>query len=172
MALGQAREALDALRAARDEGEFTDRFNAFIGAAQAVLISLLREGHGERPSGFTQWYARRRDEMDRDDVMVMVREARDLDFHDGAHQLRFKAAAGQPAADSERERPGTSAWWRLANDSPLHVALDNAPRAHLGRRLRRTDPVFLAEVVYDYVATLVGEAGGVAGAASRGSSGA
>ena len=161
----RARASLDRLREAPDQREFLVLFNAFVAAAQAVLIAVLREGRGERPPGFDAWYAAKREEMDADDVMILVREARDFDFQDGPHRLRFVVAADQFTADDRGQQPKPGAWWSLPADPSIHVAVDAAPGMHRGRRLGNTDPVALCEAVRDYLEKLLAEACSAVGAA-------
>ena len=159
--LQHARVLLDGLCDARDERDFLERFNGFVGAAQSVLIAVLREGRGERLAGFAEWYAARRDEMDRDLLMLMVREARDFDFDDGPHRLRFVTSGTgdeRLAADDQGRPPKPGAWLSLPAAPSVHAAVDNAPGTHLGRQLERTDPAELCEAVYRYLENLLADA--------------
>jgi hypothetical protein len=126
----EASRCIAELRSASGEEAFLDRFNAFIAAAQTVLIAMLHEGRGERLPGFSGWYAAKREEMADDELMEIVREARDHDFDDGPHRLRFERRARGDASGGERYL-NPRIWWPMPGGT-LHAALDNAPGTREG----------------------------------------
>ena len=156
--LERARHALDGLRRAYDQREFLTRFNDVVGNAQLVLIALLREGRGERLPGFARWYDAKRQALEGDELMAVVHDARDYDFSDGPHRLRF--VTGQPRLRTdEMGRPtDESAWWSMPAQPSTHVAIDNAPMTHEGQALDRTDPVAFCMGVITCLEGLLDEA--------------
>ena len=159
--LVRLKELREGLSQASDKRDFLRRFNAFIAAAQNVLIDLLREGRGERLPGFSDWYERKRAEMDADELVSLVREARDHEFGDGPHRLRFVSAPEALTVD-ELGRPVTEGmWWTLPQSPSTHVSVDHPPQVHQGHKLDRTDPETICELAYQYLEELVEEAAGV-----------
>ena len=105
--LHQTHEAAGSLRGALGERDFLVRFNAFVASAQSVLTAMLKEGRGERLPGSATWYAMKRDQLDSDEVVGIVRQARDFDFDDGPHRLRFVSRPAHLWVD-EAGRPSTN----------------------------------------------------------------
>jgi hypothetical protein len=153
-----APKLLGELAASRNEGQFLDRFNAFVGAAQNVLIAILREGRGARLPGFDVWYSAKRDEMAQDDVLMLVHDAADYDFDARPHRLRFATASGEFASDDQGRRPKAGAWWQMTAAPALHVAIDNAPGMHGEQRLVQTDPMAICELISASIGGLIDEA--------------
>jgi hypothetical protein len=156
--LGKTRVACDGLRSAHDQREFLTRFNDVVGGAQSVLIAMLREGRGERLPGFALWYKATREALDDDEVMVVVREARDYDFNDGPHKLRFVKDQGPLRVDEQGRPVKDGAWWTMPAAPSTHVAMDGAPTTHEGQSLDRTDPVALCGTVIECLERLLAEA--------------
>jgi hypothetical protein len=159
----RTRETLDALRFACDQREFLTRFNDVVGSAQLVLIAMLREGRGERLPGFAQWYEVKREALDNDELMSVVREARDYDFSDGPHRLRFISGPTNLRVDDQGRPVKEGAWWSLPAAPTTHVALDSAPSTHDGQPLQRTDPLAFCTDAIAYLEGLLAEAEAVIG---------
>lgn len=156
--LVRLKQLRDGLSQALDKRDFLRRFNEFIAVAQNVLIDLLKEGRGERLPGFSAWYARKLAEMDKDELVSMVREAEDHEFDAGPHRLRFVSGAEALTVD-ELGRPITEGvWWTLPQSPSTHVSVDHPPQVHQGHKLDRTDPETLCALAYEYLAELVEEA--------------
>ena len=156
--LRRARDAAEELRGSRSERDFLVRFNAFVASAQGVLIAMLKEGRGERLPGFAQWYESRRQDMDEDEVLVLLREARDFDFDAGPHRLRFVSGQARLQVDELGRPVDESAWCALPASPALHVMLDNAPETHEGARIERRDPLSLSDTVLACLEQLLDEA--------------
>lgn len=160
------RDAADALRGARGERDFLVRFNAFVASAQSVLIAMLKEGRGERLPGFAAWYATKRAQLEEDEVFLMVCDARDFDFDDGPHRLRFVSGPTQLIVDEQGRPVDATAWCALPAAPTIHVAIDNAPEVHDGRQLERRDPLALSETVLVCLDSILVEAGDAVEAAA------
>ena len=162
----RSRAAVDALKHSTDERSFLVRFNEAVASFQLVLIALLKEGRGERIPGFDAWYTDAMRRMDSDELMSMVREARDFDFGDGPHRIRFVKGHSNLQADELGRPVNQRSWWTLPYDPSQHASIDNAPRTHAGGTLDRNDPVSLAEEVLATLDRLVDEASGAVGVAA------
>lgn len=157
------RDAAEALRGARGERDFLVRFNAFVASAQGVLIALLKEGRGERLPGFAAWYAAKRAQLEEDPVFLMVCDARNFDFNDGPHRLRFVSGPTELRVDEHGRPVDASAWCALPGAPTIHVAIDNAPESHDGRKLNRNDPLALADTVLACLGRVLAEANAAVG---------
>lgn len=156
--LVRLKELRDSLDQASGERDFLVRFTEFISAAQTVLIDILREGRGERLTGFTEWYERKREEMDGDELLTLVREARDHDFGDGPHRLRFISGQHVLTVDDLGRPVDHGVWWSLPKAPGTHVSVDHPPQSHQGQKLDRTDPEMICELAYQYLEELVSQA--------------
>lgn len=156
--LQRSKNAVDELKHSMDERMFLLRFNRAIASFQLVLIALLKEGRGERIPGFDLWYARAMQRMDADELMRIVRQARDFDFADGPHRLRFVKGTLDLRVDEFGRPISGKAWWTLPEAPWEHAAMDNPPRSHRGEDLERNDPVSLSEEVLATLERLIDEA--------------
>jgi hypothetical protein len=157
--LERARLALDGLRRAHDQREFLTRFNDVVGSAQLVVIALLREGRGKRLPGFARWYEAKIQAFEQDELMSIVRDARDYDFNDGPHKLRFVSGQSRLRTDETGRPVSEGAWWTMPAAPSTHVAIDNAPVTHDGVPMDRSDPVAFCMGVVTCLDRLLDEAG-------------
>jgi hypothetical protein len=164
--LARSKQAVDALKHSMDERVFLLRFNEVVASFQMVLIDLLREGRGERIPGFDQWYADAMHRMDDDELMVLVRQARDFDFADGPHRLRFVSGTLEVRVDEHGRPANSKSWCAIPHAIACHACMDNAPRVHRGEELDRNDPVSLSEQVLETLERLIGEAESAVGVAA------
>jgi hypothetical protein len=154
----RARETLDALQFAHDQREFLTRFNDVVGSAQLVLIAMLREGRGDRLPGFAQWYEVKRQALESDELMSVIREARDHDFNDGPHRLRFVSGPADLRVDEQGRPVKEGAGWSFPAAPTTYVAINSAPAHHDGHSLQRTDPLAFCTEAITYLEGLLAEA--------------
>lgn len=156
--LNRLNELVDALKQTTDERSFLLLFNEVVAAAQVVLIELLKEGRGGRPPGFDAWYTDAMRRMEHDELMGLVKTARDFDFADGPHRLRFIKGAEGLSVDEQGRPISAKTWWTAPVDPALHTSMENPPRTHAGEPLERTDPVSLSEEIVESMRQLLDEA--------------
>lgn len=156
--LNRLKELVESLKQTTDERAFLTKFNDVVASAQIVLIELLKEGRGLRPPGFDQWYADAMQRMECDELMDIVKSARDFDFADGPHRLKFVKGSAGFSVDDQGRPVSSKTWWTPSGDPSLHTAMDNPPRTHAGEPLERNDPVSLSEEIADAMGELLDEA--------------
>ncbi len=177
--LEDCRVIFEQLRASTAAPSFRASFNSFLSAARAVTYSLQKDGRNI--AGFSQWYEAKQNEMRNDELLRFIHEARTEDFHEGRHRLVFgtyikyfsTAEAGSPPADNARIIVGGEGiYWLVDEGTPnerripinkggaysVHVAVKNAPKVHLGKKLERNDAITICDLALYYFSKLVHEA--------------
>lgn len=169
---------LQQLELARDVPSFRSLFNAFLSAARAITYALQKDG--DKVSGFAEWYAEKQAEMRGDELLRFMHEARIEDFHQGRQRLRFSTRVHRLSTEEVEPGPAAGAALVIGSEGPFwlvdggtarerrvpvkgtdfvtRVVIANAPRTHMGRSLRRTDPLSVCRVALTYFEELVHEA--------------
>lgn len=170
---------LEQLRAATDAPSFRAFFNSFFSTSRAVTNSLQKDGR--HVVGFNDWYGAKQEEMRNDELLHFIHKARIKDFHKGKDELVFAthiryfstAEAGPPPADNARMvAGGEGMFWLVDEGTPherripidkggaysVHVAVQNAPTVHRGKKLQRNNALTICDLALNYLSELVHEA--------------
>jgi len=176
--LEDARTILQQLELATDVPTFRSLFNAFLSAARAITYALQKDG--DKVHGFAEWYGEKQAEMRGDELLRFMHEARIQDFHQAKQRLRFNTYVGHLSTEEVEPGPAAGAALVIGSEGPFwlvdggtprerrvpvkgadfvtRVVIANAPRTHMGRSLRRTDPLSICRLALGYFENLVHEA--------------
>lgn len=179
--LEESRRLLEDLATAKDSISFRTTFNAFLGAAQAVIGALKKEGRGLDRKEFNNWYKGKEAEMNDDALLTFVKEARKEDFHEGKHRLLISTKIEPFVATCFGIAPSSNAKAIIQNDGPFWLIdegtsrerripaqldanvrftfqINNPPKEHLGQPVENLTPLQLCRLAYNYYAELAHEA--------------
>lgn len=176
--LNDARSALENLKQASDFQKFRASFNSFLSHSRAVTYVLQKEG--KRINGFSSWYDKKQKEMRSDELLRFVHNARTDDFHKGKPQLRsstyiksFSTNQAKKPSDPKASMiiGSEGVFWVVNKGTPKErrvpikegkkytsVVIDKVPQKHLGKRIAKKDPIYLSQLVLNYLENLVHEA--------------
>ncbi len=164
---------------AKDAITFKVYFNSCLNACRAITNALQKEG--KHIPGFEEWYKQKQEEMKNDELLRFIHKARTEDFHEGKHRLVFVRSfihsfssedAGTPPSPDATLIIGTEGmFWIVNRGTPyerripirkgkytIEVAIDNPPQVHLGKKLKKNDPVTICKLALNYFTDLVAEA--------------
>lgn len=183
--LEDARISLKSLRDANNPVEFRTAFGNFINNARAITYAMQKEG--SKYALFKQWYKQKQSEMEKDELLRFVHNARIDDFHKGESVLTFETvvipqnlnlAIGIAAMYTNKDNKGwnvsirgdglstainegTPKEERVMLDQRLvetSISIQNPPKTHLGEKLNSNQPIYLCEQIIKYFEDLVFQA--------------
>ncbi len=137
---------LDELRQAAEVEEFEQSFFDFLANAKDI-VSETERGQASANVRARMWWRGKTKEMDQDDVMTLVR---------GHTYVRLLYAIDPgPISTDGKKPPMPAGWWTHRGEDLLHVAFRQPPCSHLGKSIRKNDPISVCELITSYLAEMV-----------------